>query len=332
MDKYGLADSSSGVFAGQWLEARGEVFTSDDPTTGNPIGDVVGGSTEDYELVATASLAAFERWRMVPAPQRGEFVRLIGVALREHKTDLGTLVSRETGKGLAEGLGEVQEMIDVADFAVGLSRQLYGLTMPSERPDHRLFEQWHPLGPVGVITAFNFPVAVWAWNALIGAVCGDTIIWKPSPITPLSAVAVTKIVNEVMAGSGHEAVFSLALGGVDDVGDALVNDPRVPLISATGSCRMGREVGVAVARRLGRSLLELGGNNAVIVLPDADLELAARGAVFSAVGTSGQRCTSLRRLLVHRSISSDMEKRLVNAYQGISIGDPLDENVLMGPL
>lgn len=332
IDKYGLADSSSGVFAGQWLEARGEVFTSDDPTTGNPIGDVVGGSTEDYELVATASLAAFERWRMVPAPQRGEFVRLIGVALREHKTDLGTLVSRETGKGLAEGLGEVQEMIDVADFAVGLSRQLYGLTMPSERPDHRLFEQWHPLGPVGVITAFNFPVAVWAWNALIGAVCGDTIIWKPSPITPLSAVAVTKIVNEVMAGSGHEAVFSLALGGVDDVGDALVNDPRVPLISATGSCRMGREVGVAVARRLGRSLLELGGNNAVIVLPDADLELAARGAVFSAVGTSGQRCTSLRRLLVHRSISSDMEKRLVNAYQGISIGDPLDENVLMGPL
>jgi aldehyde dehydrogenase (NAD+) len=331
-ERFGLRDVNQGVYAGEWLESSGAPVEVENPSTEERLGVVLGGSRADYEKVIETSRQVFKEWRMLPAPKRGEYVRRIGDALREHKEQLAALVTLETGKTLAEGRGEVQEMIDMADFAVGLSRQLYGLTMPSERARHRLYEQWHPLGPVGVITAFNFPVAVWSWNALVAAVCGDTVVWKPSPLTPLTSIAVTKIVHEVMAGSGFEAVFSLIVGQVEDVGEALVNDRRVPLISATGSCAMGRVVGTAVSQRLGRSILELGGNNAVIVMPDADLELATRAAVFSALGTSGQRCTSLRRLLVHQDVAGDMANRLIGAYKNAVIGDPLDEGVLVGPL
>jgi aldehyde dehydrogenase (NAD+) len=259
-------------------------------------------------------------------------VRRLGNALREKREALGTLVSLEVGKILPEGVGEVQEMIDICDFAVGLSRQLYGKTMASERPNHRMYEQWHPLGPVGVISAFNFPVAVWSWNAAIAAVCGDTVLWKPSERTPLTAVAVTRICNEVMAGSGFEGVFNLVAGTGPEVGRLLVEDRRLPLISATGSTRMGRQVGPAVAARLGRTILELGGNNAIIIMDDADLELAVRAALFAAVGTAGQRCTSLRRLLVHRAVADKMVDRLKEAYAQVRIGDPLEEGTLMGPL
>jgi aldehyde dehydrogenase (NAD+) len=331
-ERFGFRDVNHGVYAGEWLESSGAPVEVENPATEERLGVVLGGSRADYEKVIETSRQVFEEWRMLPAPERGAYVRRIGDALREHKEQLAALVTLETGKTLAEGRGEVQEMIDMADFAVGLSRQLYGLTMPSERARHRLYEQWHPLGPIGVITAFNFPVAVWSWNALVAAVCGDTVVWKPSPLTPLTSIAVTKIVHEVMAGSGFEAVFSLIVGQVEDVGEALVNDRRVPLISATGSCAMGRVVGTAVSQRLGRSILELGGNNAVIVMPDADLELATRAAVFSALGTSGQRCTSLRRLLVHQDVAGDMANRLIGAYKNAVIGDPLDEGVLVGPL
>ena len=268
---------------------------------------------------------------MTPAPIRGECVRQIGNALRQKKDELGALVTMEMGKIHAEGNGEVQEMIDVCDFAVGLSRQLYGLTMASERPRHRMYEQWHPLGPVGLITAFNFPVAVWSWNACIGAVCGDSIVWKPSPHSTLTAIAVTKICAQVMAGTGMEAVFSLAAGGAK-VGSAMTADARLPLISATGSCAMGRIVGPRVAQRLGRTLLELGGNNAMIVMDDADVDLAARAALFAVVGTAGQRCTTLRRLIVHADIAADVTERLVTDYQSVSIGDPMEEEILMSPL
>lgn len=268
----------------------------------------------------------------MPAPQRGLIVREIAEALRAHKQDLGALVSLEMGKILEEGLGEVQEMIDVADFALGLSRQLYGMTTQSERPGHRLYEQWHPLGPVGVITAFNFPVAVWAWNALIAAVCGDTVVWKPSEETPLTAVAVDRIVRPVLERHGHPDVFRLVVGDVPTVGEPMLDDRRLPLISATGSTRMGRIVAERVGRRLGRTLLELGGNNAIILMPDADLDLALRGCVFAAVGTAGQRCTTLRRLFLHRSIADEFRARLTRAYAQIRIGDPLDRKTLMGPL
>jgi aldehyde dehydrogenase (NAD+) len=269
---------------------------------------------------------------MLPGPERGEYVRRLGNALREYKDPLGSLVAYEMGKIKPEGDGEVQEMIDIADFAVGLSRQLYGLTMTSERPRHRMYEQWHPLGPVGVITSFNFPTAVWSWNACIAAVCGDTLIWKPSSSTPLTAVAVTKIAHEVMAGTGFEGVFNLVIGSGATVGDTMINDRRVPLISATGSCGMGERVGTAVAKRLGRSLLELGGNNAIVVMDDADPDLVTRGALFAAVGTAGQRCTSLRRLIIQRGISDLVAKRLTEAYASVPIGDPLGDGVLMGPL
>ena len=269
---------------------------------------------------------------MIPAPKRGEYVRLISNALREKKEALGALVSLEMGKIQAEGEGEVQEMIDIGDFAVGLSRQLYGLTMASERPRHRMYEQWHPLGVVGVISAFNFPVAVWSWNTFLSAVCGDTNVWKPSSQVPLSAVAVTKICHDVMAGTGFEGVFNLLVGSGRTVGDRLINDRRVPLISATGSCNMGEKVGVAVAKRLGRSLLELGGNNAIVVLDDADIDMVMRAVLFGAVGTAGQRCTSTRRLIVEKGIKNEVAKGLVDAYQQIRIGDPLDAATLMGPL
>jgi len=259
-------------------------------------------------------------------------VREIAEELRAHKQDLGALVSLEMGKILQEGLGEVQEMIDVADFALGLSRQLYGMTTHSERPGHRLYEQWHPLGPVGVITAFNFPVAVWAWNALIAAVCGDTVVWKPSEETPLTAVAVQNIAQKVLRRHGHGDAFRLLIGDIPTVGEAMLNDRRLPLISATGSTRMGRIVAERVGRRLGRTLLELGGNNAIVIMPEADLDLALRGCLFAAVGTAGQRCTSLRRLFLHRSIAEAFRAKLIQAYGQIRIGDPLDASTLMGPL
>jgi len=328
----GVADVNSGVYAGGWIDAGGEQLASENPADESIIGSVVQGSVDDYERVVAAAQQTFAEWRMLPAPQRGEYVRRIGNALRDHKEALGALVSLEVGKIRSEGEGEVQEMIDIADFAVGLSRQLYGLTIASERPRHRMYEQWHPLGPVGIITSFNFPVAVWSWNSFIAAVCGDTTIWKPSSAAPLSAVAVQNICHDVMAGSGFEGVFNLASGPADPIGSLLVADDRLPLISATGSTRMGAKVGARVAGRFGRSLLELGGNNALIVMDDADLDLALRAAVFAAVGTAGQRCTTLRRLIVHRSIADELSHRLVEAYGGIQIGDPLDDGVLMGPM
>jgi aldehyde dehydrogenase (NAD+) len=286
----------------------------------------------EYDAVAEAALERFRHWRMVPAPKRGELASAAASELRRHKRALATLVSFEMGKILSESEGEVQEAIDIAGFAAGLSRQLYGLSMHSERPRHRMYEQWHPLGPVGVITAFNFPVAVWAWNAMIAAVCGDTVVWKPSPKTPLCAIALQNLCNRAMEACGANGVFCLAIGSNDEVGEALTADSRLPLISATGSCQMGRKVAQTVAKRLGRSLLELGGNNAAIVLPGADLDLALRACVFGAAGTAGQRCTTTRRLFLHRGIALDFKGRLVRAYESIRIGDPLDEKTLMGPL
>ena len=328
----GLESSNSGVFAGEWLKASGETVDVVNPTTGESLATATLASLDDYDRVVASSVETFELWRQLPAPKRGDYIRRLGNALRENIDALGGLVTLEMGKILPEGVGEVQEMVDICDFAVGLSRQLYGNTMTSERPSHRMYEHWHPLGPVGVISAFNFPVAVWSWNAAIAAVCGDTVVWKPSERTPLTAIAVTKIAQKVMAGSGFEGVFNLAVGDGATVGNAMNHDTRVPLVSATGSCAMGRIVGPAVAQRMGRSILELGGNNALIVMDDADLDLAVRGTLFSEVGTSGQRCTSLRRLLVHRAVADKMVSRLVESYQQITVGDPLDESTLMGPV
>ena len=274
----------------------------------------------------------FEKWRMLPAPKRGEIVREIGNELRAHKQDLGALVSLEMGKILAEGAGEVQEMIDIADFAVGLSRQLYGLTMHSERPGHRMYEQWHPLGIVGVISAFNFPVAVWAWNAMIAAVCGDCVLWRPSSETPLCAIAVQHIVNRVMERHGWQGVFNLVIGPSKPVGEALVRDARIPLVSFTGSTEVGRHVSQVIAGRLGRSILELGGNNGIIVMDDANADLVLRAVVFGAVGTAGQRCTTTRRLFLQRGIAQRMTDALVSAYKQVRIGHPLDEKTMVGPL
>lgn len=301
------------------------------PATGAPLPAVQVASAEEYDRVVHRACTAFQSWRMLPPPTRGEVVRQIGEALRARKADLGLLVTLETGKIRTEGEGEVQEMIDMCDFAVGLSRQLYGLTIASERARHRMMEQWHPLGAIGVITAFNFPIAVWAWNAMIAAVCGDTVVWKPSPRTPLTAVAVQRIVDEVARANDCDGVFQLCAGG-EDIGRLMLEDRRLPLISATGSCKLGRVVGETVGRRLGRSLLELGGNNAIIIAPSADLELAIRATVFAAVGTAGQRCTTARRLIVHESIHDQVLERLIAIYRRIRIGDPWDDSVLMGPL
>jgi L-aminoadipate-semialdehyde dehydrogenase len=332
LDALGIGSEVSGAYAAGWRTGNGADLASFDPTTEEVIATVRQAGVDDYHAAVDAATRAFTEWRMLPAPVRGQYVRRIGDALRRYKEPLGALVSMEMGKIRAEGEGEVQEMIDIADFAVGLSRQLYGLTIASERPRHRMYEQWHPLGPVGIISAFNFPVAVWSWNAFIAAVCGDSMIWKPSPVTPLCAVAVQNICHEVMDGSGFEGVFNLTVGDVDPIGDAMVNDSRLPLISATGSVRMGKQVGTAVASRLGRSLLELGGNNAITVMDDADPDLAVRAALFAAAGTAGQRCTSLRRLIVHEDIADVVVKRLVEAYATIPIGDPLDDGTLVGPL
>ena len=331
-ERLGLEKRNSGVFAGEWLVATGEDIEVPNPTTGETVAAVTMASVDDYHRVVANSTEVFERWRRLPAPKRGEHIRRLGNALRDDIEPLAALVTLEMGKILPEGRGEVQEMIDICDFAVGLSRQLYGATMASERPNHRMYEQWHPLGPVGVITAFNFPVAVWSWNSAIAAVCGDTVVWKPSERTPLAAIAVTKIAQGVMAGTGFEGVFNLAVGDGATVGTVMSRDTRLPLISATGSCNMGRIVGPAVAQRMGRTILELGGNNAVVVMDDADLELAVRAVLFSAVGTAGQRCTTLRRLLVHRAISDKMVSRLADAYRQVVIGNPLETGTLMGPL
>ena len=333
LEKLGIEPENPGACGGEWMPCRGApAIASENPADGGGLARVRLASTNEYESVATQAHEVFERWRLFPAPKRGEIVRQIGEELRLAKDDLGTLVTLEMGKILAEGKGEVQEMIDIADFATGLSRQLYGLTMPSERPRHRMLEQWHPLGLVGVISAFNFPVAVWSWNAFIAAVCGDCVIWKPSLKTPLTAIAVQKICDRVLDRHGWRGVFSLVIGEDSVIGKRLIEDHRIPLVSATGSCHMGRIVGEAVARRLGRTLLELGGNNAVIVMNDANLDLAARAIVFGAAGTAGQRCTSIRRLFLQRGIAADLTARLKSAYAQIHTGNPLDESTLMGPL
>ncbi len=332
-ERLGLKAVNSGVSWGEWIERpSGGEAVSVNPADGTELGRVLLASESDYERVVERAATAFTSWRMTPAPRRGEIVRRIGEELRRHKDDLGALVTLESGKILAEGQGEVQEMIDIADFAAGLSRQLYGLTMPSERPGHRMYEQWHPLGVAGVITAFNFPVAVWAWNAMIAAVCGDCVVWKPSPLTPLAAVAVQHLCHRVMREFGVDGVFCLVSGEADPVGARLAADRRVALVSATGSCAMGRRVAEVVARRMGRSILELGGNNGVIVMNDADAGLATRAILFGAVGTAGQRCTSIRRLFVQRGIAAQMTERLTAAYRQVRIGDPMDPATLMGPL
>jgi aldehyde dehydrogenase (NAD+) len=307
-------------------------IVSINPATGLELARVRLATAGDYEKVVSQAVEVFERWRTLPAPKRGQIVREIGDELRLFKDDLGMLVTLEMGKILAEGRGEVQEMIDIADFAVGLSRQLYGLTMPSERPQHRMYEQWHPLGLVGVISAFNFPVAVWSWNALIAAVCGDCVLWKPSLKTPLTAIAVQKICDRVLDHHGWRGVFSLLIGEDSVIGARMLEDQRLPLISATGSTRMGRIVAKKVAERLGRTLLELGGNNGIIVMNDANLDLALRAVLFGAAGTAGQRCTSLRRLFVQKGIAEQLSARLKSAYAQISIGDPVDKKTLVGPL
>ena len=335
LEKLQIKDVNAGACAGQdeWYEdPSGEEIVSINPATGNPIARVIQTTEKSYDRVLHRAVEGFEEWRMMPAPKRGLIVRDLGEALREFKEPLGDLVTLEMGKIKAEGHGEVQEMIDICDFATGLSRQLYGLSMHSERPGHRMYEQWHPLGAIGVVTAFNFPVAVWAWNAAIAAVCGDTTVWKPSSETPLTAIAVQHIANRVMADHGLKGIFNIAIGRGAVVGERMINDPRLRLVSFTGSTRMGRRVSEAVARRFGRTILELGGNNAVIVAEDADLEMAVRTILFGAVGTAGQRCTSTRRIIMHKSIASDLTERMVKAYKQVTIGDPIEEGTLMGPL
>ena len=329
----GIEKTNSGVACGDSQGATGpSEIHSTNPTTGDALPAVRIASGDDYQRVVARARTAFKRWRMVPPPLRGEVVRQLGAALRARKAELGLLVTLETGKIRSEGEGEVQEMIDMCDFAVGLSRQLYGLTIASERACHRMIEQWQPLGTIGVITAFNFPVAVWAWNAMIAAVCGDISIWKPSPLTPLCAIAVQKIVDRVARENDCEGVFNLCIGGAADIGETMLADEGLALISATGSCRMGRRASEVVGRRLGRTILELGGNNAIIVTPNADLELALRATAFAAVGTAGQRCTSARRLIVHESIHDQVVDRLKAIYGRVAIGDPWVEGTLMGPL
>ncbi len=335
LEKLGIKEINPGACSGPdgWIkDPQGEALVSYNPTTGEPIAKVIQATDKNYELIVSQAMEAFKTWRMIPAPKRGLVIRDFAQALREVKEPLGELVTLEMGKIRVEGLGEVQEMIDICDFAVGLSRQLYGLTMHSERPGHRMYEQWHPLGPIGVITAFNFPVAVWSWNAAIASVCGDTVLWKPSSETPLTAVAVQHIVNRIMADHGIKGIFNLLIGSGSVIGSKMIGDRRLPLISFTGSTQMGRKVAEGVARRLGRAILELGGNNAIIVAEDADLEMAVRSILFGAVGTAGQRCTSTRRIIMHRSISKELTERLRQAYAQVRIGNPMEDGILMGPL
>lgn len=333
LDKLGIKKVNEGAATGtKWLKAGGEIIDSHSPVDGKKIASVTSVTRKTYDKVIDDAQNAFDVWRMWPAPKRGEIVRQVGEALRKYKEPLGTLVSYEMGKSLQEGLGEVQEMIDICDLAVGMSRQLYGLTMHSERPRHRMYEQWHPLGVVGVISAFNFPVAVWSWNSMIAFVCGNTCVWKPSEKAPISAIACQNIITEVFKANGvPEGVCGLVIGNRES-GEWMSNDKRVPLVSATGSTRMGKAVGAAVAARLGRSLLELGGNNSIIISEHADMHIALVGSVFGAVGTAGQRCTTTRRLIIHESIYDAFKKKLVGAYKQLVIGNPLDEKSHMGPL
>ena len=332
-ERLGISKTLDGAGSSCFIKCTGPVINSISPVNGTVIGTIRSAGKKDYEKVTEKAFMAFKAWSLIPAPKRGDIVRQIGDAFRTHKKDLGELISMEVGKIRAEGEGEVQEMIDMADFATGQSRMLYGLSMHSERPDHRMYEQWHPLGPVGVITAFNFPMAVWAWNAMIALIAGNTVIWKPSSKAPLSAIAATKIAWDVLKRNDvPEGVLNLVIGSRKDIGENLLRDRRVPLISATGSVEMGRHVAKTVAERLGRSILELGGNNAVIVTPRADLETALRAILFGAVGTAGQRCTTTRRLIVHKDVAKKLIDALVKAYKKIRVGNPLDENVLMGPL
>ena len=333
LSQLGIKPSNQGASTGMnWLESKGEMIESYSPVDGKLIASVTAADRETYERIIKKAQEAFEVWRLWPAPKRGEVVRQIGEALRNNKESLGQLVSYEMGKSLQEGYGEVQEMIDICDFAVGLSRQLHGLTMHSERPAHRMYEQWHPLGIVGIISAFNFPVAVWGWNSMLSWICGDVCVWKPSEKTPLCAVACQNIVAEVFKRNNvPQGVNNIIIGG-REVGEWISNDPRIPLVSATGSTRMGKAVGAAVGARLGRSLLELGGNNAIIVSEHADLDMTVVGAVFGAVGTAGQRCTSTRRLIIHEKVYDKLKEKLVGAYKQLRVGNPLDEKNHVGPL
>ncbi len=329
----GLSEINDGAHDGVgFLPCRGAILESRSPATGELLGRVRQADAETYEKIVQGAETAFRKWREVPAPKRGEVIRQIGEVLRQKKAELGRLVSLEMGKIASEGLGEVQEMIDICDFAVGLSRQLYGSTMHSERPVHRMYEQWHPMGIVAIITAFNFPVAVWSWNSALAAVCGDSMIWKPSPKTPLCALATQRLLEPIVKAHGLAGLFSLVLGPDAEIGERLVADPRVPIVSATGSSRMGKRVGQVVASRFGRSILELGGNNAIIALPDCDQDLLLRAVLFGAVGTAGQRCTTTRRLFLHETIADAVLARLLKAYGSVRIGDPLDPTTLMGPL
>ena len=329
----GVKKKNYGVSTGiTWIRSRGDLIESYSPVDGKLIGSVVQADEKSFQRVVDQASDAFQEWRRWPAPKRGEVVRRIGEALRRHKESLGKLVSYEMGKSYTEGLGEVQEMIDICDFAVGLSRQLHGLTMHSERPMHRMYEQWHPLGPVGIITAFNFPVAVWSWNAMLAWVCGDTCIWKPSEKTPLCSIACQHIVNEVFEEMAVPEGVSCLVNGDAKIGQLMAADRRIPLVSATGSVRMGKAVARTVSERLGRPLMELGGNNAIIITPNANLDIAIPGALFGAVGTAGQRCTTTRRLIIHESIYDEVKDRLVSAYAQLSIGNPLDPANHVGPL
>jgi aldehyde dehydrogenase (NAD+) len=335
LESLGLKDINAGAWSGShgWsADTSGPLIDSINPATGQRLAQVRGATAADYDVVIAAAVAAAAAWRRVPAPKRGEAVRLVGEQLRAHKDALGSLVSLENGKIKAEGDGEVQEMIDIADFAVGQSRMLYGNTMHSERPQHRMYEQWHPLGVIGVISAFNFPVAVWAWNAFLAAIAGNAIVWKPSPKTSLCALAVQHICNRVLKRHDLPAVFQIFIDAGTELAGRFVDDQRVALVSFTGSTHIGRQIGVRVAERLGKSLLELGGNNALIVDEVANLDLAVPAIVFGAVGTAGQRCTTTRRVLVHRSRADELERRLIAAYAQVRIGDPLDADTLMGPL
>src|SRR5205823_625790 len=332
LEKLDIADESPGVFCGEWRGGGGKIDKIS-PIDGRKLASVRTASAEDYEAAISFAHEAFLKWRVVPGPVRGETVRRLGNALRDSKHELGQLVTLETGKIIAESAGEVQEMIDICDLAVGQSRMLYGLTIQSERPNHRLMEQWHPLGVVAVITAFNFPVAVWSWNAALAAVCGDATVWKPSEKTPLTAIAVTKIAERVCRETGADpATFTLLIGDRRTVGQKLADDARIPLVSATGSVNMGLNVAKTVHGRLGRTIMELGGNNALIVAPSADVDLATQSIFFGAVGTAGQRCTSTRRVIVHESVVDKVRQKLLSAYKSLSIGNPLDRKTLMGPM
>ena len=329
----GIKAQNSGVSTGlNWMKGDGEIIVSNSPVDGKVISSCTSASDADYEAVIKTAEEAFKTWRNIPAPKRGEIIRQMGEEIRKHKANLGALVSYEMGKSYQEGLGEVQEMIDIADFAVGLSRQLYGLTMHSERPNHRMYEQWHALGIVGIISAFNFPVAVWSWNSMLAWVCGDVCVWKPSEKTPLSAIACQNIIADVLKRNNVPEGVSCLIVGERNIGEKMSNDVRVPLVSATGSTRMGKSVGAAVGARLGKSLLELGGNNAIIVSEHADLKMVLTGVVFGACGTAGQRCTTTRRLIVHKSVYDKTKEVLAKAYSQLKIGNPLDETNHVGPL